>query len=146
MAQVKSLAWQLQADAGAPLSRWSCPELAREAVLRGIAETISASTVRRWLAADAIKPWQFRSWLFPRDPDFVIKAERVLDLYDRRWDGRRLEPGEYVIFSDEKTSIQARCRCAVHGPGISHFPSSRAQHRTPPPPLRSSVMSTPIGS
>jgi transposase len=111
VAQVKALACQLPADVGAPLSRWSCPELAREAIAQGVAEAISASTVRRWLAADAIKPWQFRSWLFPRDPDFTVKAERVLDLYDRRWDGRELEPGEYVISSDEKTSIQARCRC-----------------------------------
>lgn len=111
VAQVKSLACQLPADAGTPLSRWSCPELAREAVTQGMVETVSASTVRRWLAADAIKPWQFRSWLFPRDPDFAVKAERVLDLYDRRWNGRKLEPDEYVISSDEKTSIQARCRC-----------------------------------
>jgi transposase len=111
MAQVKSLACQLPADAGTPLSRWSCPELAREAVTQGVAEAISASTVRRWLAADAIRPWQFRSWLFPRDPDFAVKAERVLDLYDHRWNGRKLEPDEYVISSDEKTSIQARCRC-----------------------------------
>jgi transposase len=111
VAQVKSLACQLPADAGAPLARWSCPELAREAVAQGMVEAVSVSTVRRWLAADAIKPWQFRSWLFPRDPDFAIKAERVLDLYDRRWGGRKLEPGEYVISSDEKTSIQARCRC-----------------------------------
>ncbi|MFL6118983.1 IS630 family transposase [Actinophytocola sp.] len=111
VAQVKSLACQLPADAGTPLSRWSCPELAREAVAQDVVEAVSVSTVRRWLAADAIKPWQFRSWLFPRDPDFATKAERVLDLYDRRWNGRRLEPGEYVISSDEKTSIQARCRC-----------------------------------
>lgn len=46
-----------------------------------------------------------------RDPDFTVKAERVLDLYERRWDGRKLGRGEYVISSDEKTSIQARCRC-----------------------------------
>jgi transposase len=111
VAQVKSLACRLPTAAGAPLSRWSCPELAHEAVLQGIAEVISASTVRRWLARDAIKPWQFRSWLFPRDPDFAIKAERVLDLYDRRWNGRKFGPDEYVISSDEKTSIQARCRC-----------------------------------
>lgn len=111
VAQVKSLACQLPADAGAPLSRWSCPELAREAVTQDVVEAVSASTVRRWLAADAIKPWQFRSWLFPRDPDFATKAQRVLDLYERRWNGRKLEPGEYVISSDEKTSIQARCRC-----------------------------------
>jgi len=111
MAQVKSLACQPPARVGAPLTRWSCPELAREAVTQGVAEAISASTVRRWLAADAIKPWQFRSWLFPRDPDFAVKAQRVLDLYDRRFNGKNLGPDEYVISSDEKTSIQARCRC-----------------------------------
>jgi transposase len=112
VAQVKSLACQLPARAGTPLSRWSCPELAREAVARGVApEGISASTVRRWLAREAIKPWQYRSWLFPRDPDSGVKAERVLDLYERRWNGKKLGPDEYVISSDEKTSIQSRCRC-----------------------------------
>ncbi len=111
VAQVKALACQLPARAGAPLSRWSCPELAREAVAQGVAEAISASTVWRWLTREAIKPWQCRSWLFPRDPNFTAKAERVLDLYERRWNGRRLGPDEYVISSDEKTSIQARCRC-----------------------------------
>jgi hypothetical protein len=99
------------AHAGAPLSRWSCPELAREAVAQNVTESISAATVRRWLARDAIKPWQYRSWIFPRDPDFTVKAERVLDLYERRWNGRKLGSDEYVISSDEKTSIQARCRC-----------------------------------
>lgn len=93
------------------MARWSCPELAREAVAQGVAEAISASTVWRWLAREAIKPWQYRSWLFPRDPDFATKAERVLDLYERRWEGKRLGPREYVISSDEKTSVQARCRC-----------------------------------
>ncbi|MEU9111669.1 helix-turn-helix domain-containing protein [Streptomyces sp. NPDC048483] len=34
----------------------SCPELAREAITRGIATGLSASTVRRWLTRDAIKP------------------------------------------------------------------------------------------
>jgi DDE superfamily endonuclease len=56
------------------------------------------------------KPWQYRSWLFIRDPDFAAKATRVLDLYARIWDGRPLGDDEYVISSDEKTSIQARCR------------------------------------
>jgi hypothetical protein len=35
----------------------------------------------------------------------------VLDLYARVWDGQPLGPGDYVLCSDEKTSIQARCRC-----------------------------------
>jgi transposase len=112
VAEVKSLACQLPAATGVPLSLWSAPELAREAVARGVApEGISSATVRRWLAQDAIKPWQYRSWLFPRDPDFAAKASRVLDLYEGRWQGKPLGVGEFVISSDEKTSIQARCRC-----------------------------------
>jgi len=35
----------------------------------------------------------------------------VLNLYDRVWDGKPLGPNDYVISADEKTSIQARCRC-----------------------------------
>ena len=65
---------------------------------------------RRWLSADAIKPWQHRSWIFPRDPDFGPKAARVLDLYARRFHDTPLRPDEYVISADEKTSIQARVR------------------------------------
>ncbi len=111
VAEVKALACQLPAETGTPLSRWSCPELAREVVARAIAPAMSASTVRRWLRADAIKPWQYRSWIFIRDPDFRAKAQRVLDLYARTFEGVPLGEDEYVISSDEKTSIQARCRC-----------------------------------
>jgi transposase len=111
VAQVKALACQLPAETGVPLSRWSCPDLAAEITGRGIAPAMSASTVRRILARDALKPWQYRSWLFVRDPQFAVKAGKVLDLYSRIWDGRPLGEEEYVISSDEKTSIQARCRC-----------------------------------
>jgi transposase len=111
VAEVKALACQLPAERQVPLSVWSAPELAREAVAAGIVDAVSASTVRRWLAEDAIKPWQQQSWIFIRDPDFRVKASRVLDLYARVWEGVPLCPDEYVISSDEKTSIQARCRC-----------------------------------
>jgi hypothetical protein len=94
-----------------PLSRWSSFELACEAIDAGIVVDISASTVRRWLAADAIKPWQYRSWIAPRAPDFAVKAAVVLDLYARVFDGQPLGPGDYVLCADEKTSVQARCRC-----------------------------------
>ena len=107
VAEVKALACALPAEHGLPLSRWSCQDLAGEAVTRGITEAVSGSTVRRWLSGDAIKPWQHRTWIFPRDPDFAAKAERVLDLYDRRWQGRRLRPDEYVISADEKSQLQA---------------------------------------
>src|SRR5829696_8979163 len=107
VAEVKALACTLPAETGAPLSRWSSADLATEAITREIAETISAATVRRWLDADAIKPWQHRSWIFPRDPDFAIKAARVLDLYARHWKGQPLGPDDYVISADEKSQLQA---------------------------------------
>jgi hypothetical protein len=73
--------------------------------------SVAASTVRRWLAEDAIKPWQYRSWIFPRDPDFATKAARVLDLYERVWEGEQLGPDDYVISADEKSQLQALARC-----------------------------------
>ena len=109
-AQVIALACELPATSGVPLSRWSSPELARELAARSQVR-VSASTVCRWLAADALKPWQHRSWISIRDPDFAVKAARVLDLYARIWDGHPLGPNDFVICADEKTSIQARCRC-----------------------------------
>jgi DDE superfamily endonuclease len=48
-----------------------------------------------------------RSWIFRRDPDFRQKAGRVLDLYQRRFEGKLLHPGEFVICADEKSQLQA---------------------------------------
>jgi len=62
------------------------------------------------LAQDAIKPWQHRCWIFPRDPQFESKAGRLLDLYERVWEGQALKEDEFVLSADEKTSIQARAR------------------------------------
>ena len=104
------MACALPAEKGVPLSRWSASELAREAVTRGICEQISGVTVWRWLSEDAIKPWQHRSWIFPRDPRFAERAGPILDLYAGVWQGERLHPGDYVVCADEKPSIQARHR------------------------------------
>lgn len=35
----------------------------------------------------------------------------MLDLRDRKWQGKTLGAGDYVLSADEKTSIQARRRC-----------------------------------
>lgn len=119
-AEIKALACQLPAETGVPLSRWSSTDLAAEAISRGIVAAVSASTVRRILAEDALKPWQHQSWVFIRDPDFAAKAARVLDLYQRVCGGIGLGDDEYVISCDEKTSIQARCRChPTLPPGVS---------------------------
>ena len=120
VAEVKALSCTLPAESQVPLSRWSSKELATEARARGLVEAISPCTVRRWLAADAIKPWQHRSWIFPRDPHFGVKTARVLDLYARRWQGVELGEDEFVISADEKSQLQAlrrRHRDRPPGPG-----------------------------
>jgi len=108
--QIKAMACELPATTGLPLSRFSRQDLVQEAARRGIAAQISGTTIWRWLAADAIRPWQHRSWIFPRDKNFAEKAGRVLDLYQGVWQGQALGSDEFVISADEKTSIQARIR------------------------------------
>jgi transposase len=110
VAEVKAMACEPPEQRDVPLSRWSSAELAAHAVAEGLVSAVSASTVRRWLAEDAIKPWQHRSWIFPRDPDFAAKAARVLDLYQRIWCGVELGDDEYVISADEKSQLQALSR------------------------------------
>jgi hypothetical protein len=108
--QVKAIACELTKESGQPLARYSCQDLVREVTQRGLVAKISGRTIWRWLDQDAIRPWQHRSWIFPRDPEFQAKAERVLDLYQGGWAGQALEADDYVLSADEKTSIQARIR------------------------------------
>lgn len=108
--QVKAIACELPSAYHLPLSRWSVADVAREARQSGLVAKISDSTVWRWLHEDAIRPWQHRCWIFPRDPEFAGKAGRVLDLYERVWEGHPLTEDDFVVSADEKTSIQARSR------------------------------------
>ena len=92
------------------MARWSVSELRREAIAHGIVAQISGTTLWRWLSQDALRPWRHRCWIFPRDPNFAAKAGPILDLYQRRWKAAVLGPRDYVLCTDEKTSIQARRR------------------------------------
>jgi hypothetical protein len=85
-------------------------EIRQHVIAQGLVAEISGATLWRWLSADALRPWQHRSWIFPRDPDFAAKAGPILDLYARTWDGVPLGVDDYVISADEKPSIQARHR------------------------------------
>ena len=108
--QVKALACELPATRGLPLSRFSTADIVREVQRCGIVASISNKTVWRWIHEDAIRPWRYRSWIFPRDPEFATNAGRILDLYARHWEATPLHAKEFVICADEKTSIQARSR------------------------------------
>src|SRR4051794_34144014 len=109
-AVVASIACDVVARTGNPLSRQSTTDLAKRA-REELNKPISRSTVWRILDGDAIKPWQYKHWIFPRAPDFFTKAAVVLDLYEGYWQGERLDPFDRILSSDEKTSIQARIRC-----------------------------------
>ena len=107
---VKALACQLPKQLGLPFSRFTHDEIARQAEKHGIVASISGKTIWRWLSKDAIRPWCYRSWIWPRDPDFEPKAARILDLYQGILEGKPLNDHDFIISSDEKTSIQARRR------------------------------------
>jgi hypothetical protein len=97
-------------------------EIRREVLAEGIVAEISGATLWRWLSRDALRPWRFRSWIFPRDPAFVDKAGRILDLYAGVWKGLPLTARDYVLCADEKTSIQARRRRHAGLPAAPHRP------------------------
>lgn len=108
-AVVKAIACELVAQTEQPLSRQSLTDLTARAH-EALGRSISRSTVWRILDADAIKPWQYEHWIFPRDPQFAAKAGLIVDLYAGLWQGERLDPEDRIISADEKTSIQARIR------------------------------------
>ena len=139
VAEVKAMACEPPEDRGVPQSRWSAADLAAQAAAEGLVETVSRATVARWLDADAIRPRRYRSWIFPRDPQFEVKAARVLDLYQRIWDGAGLGEDEYVLSTDEKSQLQMSRRHPVLPPapavlaGSSSNTSGTAPWPTWPP-------------
>jgi hypothetical protein len=108
-ALVKALACERVAQTGEPISRQSLADLTSRAQAM-LGKSISRSTVWRILDKDAIKPWQYEYWIFPRDPQFLEKAGPILDLYAGHGHGKPLENTDCIVSADEKTSIQARIR------------------------------------
>ncbi len=109
-ATVQAVACELLYQTEQPLSRQSVADLTRRA-RAALGKPISPSTVWRILHDADLKPWRYEYWIFPRDPRFAEKAEVILDLYAGFWQGKPLGAHDYIISSDEKTSIQARIRC-----------------------------------
>jgi transposase len=127
-AAVVALACQLPAATGVPLARWTSPELAAELRAQGLVTSpVSASSVLRILSEHPVKPWQYQSWIYPRDPAFAAKARVVLDLYQGRYEGMPLRPGDRVLSVDAKPSIQARGRCHPTAPAAPGTPV-RVEH------------------
>src|SRR5580658_6440193 len=126
-AAVVALACQLPAATGVPLSQWTGPELLAEVARAGMDCELSVSSVLRILAEHPVKPWQYRSWISVRDPDFEAKAAVILDLYQGFYQGQRLQPGDRILSVDAKPSIQARGRCRPTAPA-GRGTSMRVEH------------------
>ncbi|MER5555213.1 transposase [Streptomyces sp. NPDC002793] len=59
----------------------------------------------------AFERHRFKKMAYERKTPHQGTAQRILDLYGRVFEGAPLGDDEYVISADEKTSVQARCRC-----------------------------------
>jgi len=115
---VKALACERPTDRGRPLARLSVFDVCQAAWRQGCG--MSYATVWRRLHEDALRPWFYRPWLFPRDPDLLTKAGPVLELYHGRWQGQPLGLRDVVLSADELTQLQALSRSHPHvppGPG-----------------------------
>ena len=94
VATVKALACDLPVQRGEPLSRYSTAAIARLMRAHPDAPALSPRTIWRLLDRDALTPWRYRRWLFPRDPPVAEKAGRVLDLSAGCGDGQPLHPDD----------------------------------------------------
>lgn len=108
------LACELPEKADRSLSLWTCAELARTAIERGVVDSISPQSVQRILASYKLKPWRVHHWLSLKvamDERFRNTVLELSDLYTRP-----LVPEEEIWSLDEKTSLQPRTRSAPNLP------------------------------
>ena len=127
-AAVVALACQLPAATGVPLSRWTGPELAAELTAQGfVSAPMSVTSLLRILAENPVRPWQYQSWIYPRDPGFAAKATVILDLYQGVYQGEPLGPEDRILSFDAKPSIQARGRIHQTLPAAPGKPA-RVEH------------------
>jgi hypothetical protein len=124
--QLVKLACELPDQAGRSLSLWTCAELARTVVERGVVDSISPQSVQRILFSQKLRPWRVHHWLSPKVPmDEAFRATvlEVLTLYTRP-----LDDDEQVWSLDEKTSLQPRTRSAPNRPARPGGLPLRVEH------------------
>jgi hypothetical protein len=106
--QVNALACELPHRKGLPLSRFSIADIRQEVLAQGPVAVISGATIWRWLSQDAIRPWRYRSWIFPRDPLFLEKAAPILDLYQGVWQAEYSSTTSETPFASSRPGPSAR--------------------------------------
>jgi DDE superfamily endonuclease len=104
-AQIVQLACLEPVALGLHITHWTSAELARRAVLRGIADTVSPRSVRRILQRVDLQPHRTRYWRTARlDRQFKERAEKVLWCYANA--ERLAGNGVWVVCADEVPNFQ----------------------------------------
>lgn len=106
LCQVMAVASEPPGDSGRPINHWTPREVADEAVARGLARSISARTVGRFLEAAALQPHHSRYWLTPRVDDpapFAAQVEALGEVYAAA--PALHAQGVHVVSTDEMTGV-----------------------------------------
>jgi hypothetical protein len=121
-AVVKARACEWVSQTHQPLSRQSLADLTGRAP-QALGKPLSRSMSGRIWEADAIQPWPYQYWSFPRDPLLAEQAGRVLAWSAGVWEDAPLGPQDHLLSADAKPSSPARIRCHPSlppAPGRAH--------------------------
>jgi transposase len=102
-AAIKKIALGRPVDHGEPFSTWSLTKLADHLVRKGVVDDISHEGLRALLREEGVSFQAIKTWKESNDPDFEVKKNRILELYDIA-DGKvQPRPGDpdFVICYDE---------------------------------------------
>jgi transposase len=80
--EIKKIALSRPVDHGLPFSTWSLSKLAEFLVAEGVVDDISHEGLRVLLREEGVSFQVIKTWKQSNDPDFEVKKNRVLELYD----------------------------------------------------------------
>jgi len=81
-AAIKKIALGRPQDYGLPFSAWSLTKLAEHLVAKGVVDDISHEGLRVLLREEGVSFQALKTWKESNDPDFEVKKNRILQLYD----------------------------------------------------------------
>lgn len=118
--RIIALACEPPEQSGRPITHWTHQELAAEAQVRGIVDSISSTQVGRYLREAKLKPHKSRYWLNAKekaqDPaGFAEEVQTVCDCYLEAAEQSQTT-GRHTVCVDEMTGIQATERIAPTKP------------------------------
>jgi transposase len=137
--EIKKIALARPQDHDLPFSTWSLSKLADFLVAEGVVDDISHEGLRTLLREEGVSFQVIKTWKQSNDPDFEVKKNRVLELYDIA-EGR-MEPGPedptVVLCMDEFGPLNLLPRpgrqwapVAVKGEAVEGAPRRRRRRAT----------------